>query len=91
MATTKRRLSVTVTAYEGDVGFPEAESYPEFVSARLAEMFGAEVETSVGLKTQVFAYGFGAEESDVVRDAESAVKVDFWEEFCAEGYKQFTA
>lgn len=88
-----KRINVTTTAYEGDVAFPEADSYPEFVAERLADLYGAEVDCSVGRQTRAFLYGFDqadVNEDELTREIVSLVKVDLWDEFCAEGYKAYT-
>jgi hypothetical protein len=88
--TNSKRLNVTVTAYEGDVEFPEAYHYPEFVSAQLAERFGAKVETDVGTRNQVFAHGF-EDDAAVAEDAMDLIKGGLWDDFCSHGYKEFSA
>jgi len=87
-----KRINVTTTAYQGDAPFPEAEHYPEFVAEKLAERYGAEVDcTGGGLQTQVNVYGFGEFEAVVEHEVSSLVKVELWDEFCANGYKAYSA
>ena len=89
-ATTKR-INVTTTSYEGDVAFPEASHYPEFVAAELAERYGAEIDASGGgLKTTVFLYGFGEDESSLSDEILELVKISLWDAFCDQGYKAYT-
>ena len=86
-------INVTVTRYEGDVAFPEADHYDEYVAEQLAERYGAPVEVSFGLRTNVSLYGFVGEdqrESDVEHEISTLVKVDLWDDFCSHGYKAFT-
>lgn len=84
MTTNSKSLHVTVTAYDGDVEFPEAKYYPDFVAGRLADLYGASVEVNTGLRTQVRAYGFGADESAIEEEIASLVKVALWDDFCAD-------
>ncbi len=87
------KINVETTAYEGDVAFPEAEHYPEFVAAQLAERFpNAEIDVSIGSKTRVTLYGFrAAGDSYLEHDIETQVKVEFWDAFCADGYKAYSS
>lgn len=81
------RISATVTRYDGDEAFPEAESFTEFCAAQLAEMFpGYEVEVEFGGKTAAFVYGGSADQDEIT----SLLKVDLWESFCGEGYKAYS-
>lgn len=89
--TTTKRINVTTAAYSGDVKFPEASSYPEFVAERLAERYGAEVDADDhGLETKVALHGFGEDESATQDEILSLVKVDLWDEFCDHGYKAYS-
>jgi hypothetical protein len=91
--TTARKINIETTAYEGDVAFPEAEHYPAFVAAQLAEQFpGVEIDVSVGLKTKAFAYGADGlpDDSVDVDGIESQVRVDLWDAFCSDGYKDYS-
>lgn len=90
MTNTTKRINVTVTTYQGDAPFPEAEHYDEFVAKQLADRYAATVECSYGLRVHVSLYGFGEDESTVVDEIASAVKVDLWDDFCSDGYKAFT-
>lgn len=85
--TTTKRINVTTTAYQGDAPFPEAAHYSDYVAEQLTERYGAEVDCSVGLSTQVFLYGFDEADRDLEYEIASLVKVDLWDDFCAEGYK----
>ena len=90
MTTTNyKRINVTVTRYEGDVAFPEADHYDEYVAEQLAERYGAPVEVSFGLRTNVSLYGFEGQR-DVEHEISTLVKVDLWDDFCSHGYKAFT-
>ena len=83
----KLSIDVTVTPYDSDVPFPEAEHYPEFVAERLTEMFpGYEVTVDTGLANGVRVPD-GSQDVDYIR---ALVGTELWEEFCAEGYKQFS-
>lgn len=84
-----KTLNVTIPDYDGP-DFPEAVHYAEFVAQRLNAMFpDAAIDVSHGgFRTQVYAdTAEDAEEAETVR---ALVKVDLWDEFCTDGYKQFT-
>jgi hypothetical protein len=88
---TTKQINVTVTEYEGDVAFPEAAHYPEYVSAALAGSYpGFAVNVSTGPRTTAHVYGADIEPPrDLEHEIESLVKVDLWDAFCADGYKRF--
>jgi hypothetical protein len=87
-----KRIDVTTTAYEGDVAFPEADHYPEYVVEQLANRYAAVVMCSLGRVVRVSADGFGDDDygnNEVEGEVTRLVKVDLWDDFCAEGYKAF--
>jgi hypothetical protein len=90
---TMKRINVTTTAYEGDVAFPEADSYPEFVAEELTRCLGVQVDCSVGgFTTKVSVYGYGEEDtSDLENDVTEMVQQTLWEDFCRDGYKAYSA
>jgi hypothetical protein len=89
---TMKRINVTTTAYEGDVEFPEAQYYPEFVASELTRRLGVPVECSVAGKTAAHLYGYeDREEYDLQHEIISLVKVDLWNDFCDQGYEAYSA
>jgi hypothetical protein len=87
MTTTSPRINATVTQYDGDAAFPEAAHYDEFCAERLAEQYpGYSVDVSFGLQTRAVVYDGDADQEDIT----SALKVDLWDAFCADGYKAYS-
>ncbi len=88
----EKKLNVEISTYDDAVlDFPEAKHYSDYVAGRLVEIYKCEVSVTKGPMTKVFAYGFGDGEEDVVADVRSMVRVDLWNDFCSDGYKQFTS
>lgn len=87
---TRRRINVTLSVYEGD-DFPEAAGFPEYVAERIAAGWpGSEVEISEvpdGQETRVFVYGGPGDADDVAAEITDMAKVDWWNDFCDDGYK----
>lgn len=89
--TNRLRITVTTTAYDGDAPFPEAEHYPDYVAACLAEAYpGAEIDVSEGQRTGVSVDGSADESADLQHEIATLVKVDLWDAFCTDGYKAYT-
>jgi len=87
-----KKISVETTAYDGDVAFPEAEHYPEFVATELAKQFpGAEIEVSEGPRTGAWLYEWdAATESDDRDSIVQQVQVELWDAFCAGAYQDYS-
>lgn len=84
----EKRISATVTRYEAEVDFSEAEFYDEFCAKRLAELFpGHEVDVTYGLQTRAYVYDSEIDQDDV----SALLRVDLWDEFCESGYRQYSA
>lgn len=78
-------IQVEITRYDGDVEFPEAERYNEYVAEQLAERYpGTEFDVSYGLRARCSAQ-FGV----FAQEVEALIKVELWDAFCADGYRQF--
>jgi hypothetical protein len=89
---TTKHINLTVTRYDGDVEFPEAEHYDEFCADEVAKLYPAfKVECEFGAKTAAHVYGTDLDGRDLEREITSMLKVDLWDQFCTDGYKQFTA
>jgi hypothetical protein len=81
---------ILTTPYEGP-DFPEADCYVEFVVRKMVKVFGpalASVEVRCGAhRTKVWVNG--VLDSQIAREIGEHVRITWWEEFCAEGYKAF--
>ena len=83
-----RRIHVTVTRYDGDQPFPEADFYDEFVRQALVRLFpGSEVSCQFGARTQVFV---DEDETVDAHEISALVRVGLWDEFCQTGYLAFS-
>lgn len=86
-----RRINIVVTQYEGDE-FPEAAHYNEYVAEMVAAAYpGFAVDVSYGLRTAAYVYGVSDETAAEMGDwIVSAAKVEHWEQFCSDGYLQYS-
>jgi hypothetical protein len=92
LRSTTVKITVTHTPYEGD-DFPESVHYSDYVVTALAGRYqglglDVEIEVSEGPTTKVSIDGETDPEKrrQMAEDIETAVKVDLWDAFCADGY-----
>jgi hypothetical protein len=90
--TTEKRINLTVTQYDGDQPFPEAEHYDEFCLEQIAALYpGFAVECGFGPRTEAHVYGADLDGRDLEHEISSMLKVDLWDQFCTDGYKAYAA
>jgi len=80
------KINATVTRYDAEPEFNEAAHYDEFCAAQLTELFpGYEISVEFGPVTRAHVYGGDADQDAIT----SLLKVELWDSFCADGYKEF--
>jgi hypothetical protein len=87
----RKKISITVTPYDGDQPFPEADRFAEYCADRIEFEYGsrASVECSYGARNDIRAYGFNDSETTEIESLSSELGTSFWNDFCSDGFKDY--